>query len=130
MPNNVPLSAYILPVSSDDMPTDRPRPWCCDIFPVIANYHWSRSRANFNAWRNFYQVLDTQAVAHLDKHSLLDQPFFARWSDAIHCQYQGPAAPRRYGRFQLAKQKFCFESDRKRVVDYQTIIKQSQHHRP
>ena len=34
-------------------------PWCCGTFPVIANSHWSRSRANMNTGRNFYEALGT-----------------------------------------------------------------------
>ena len=69
---NVPLSVSIRSVSSDDMTTESPPSWCCGTFPVIAN---SGSGANINAWRNFYEVLDTQAVPHLDNHPLQDQPY-------------------------------------------------------
>ena len=49
---------------------------------------------------------------------------------AAHCEYQGPAARRSRGSFRLAKQKFCFECDRKFVVHHQIIIKQYRHYRP
>ena len=71
---NVLLSISTLPVSSDDMPTETLPSWCCDTFPVIANCDWSRSRTNMTAWRNFNEILDTQAVPHLDNHPLQDQP--------------------------------------------------------
>ena len=71
---NVPLSISNLPVSIDDMPTQTLPSWCCGTFPLIANRHWSRSRANMTAWRNFDKVLDTQALPHLDNHPLQDQP--------------------------------------------------------
>ena len=71
----VPLSISTLPVSSDDMPMQTLPSWCCGTFPVIANCHWSRSRANMTAWRNFDEVLGTQAVPHLDNHPLQDQPY-------------------------------------------------------
>ena len=63
----------ILPVSSDDMPTQTLPSRCCGTFPVISNCYWSRSRANMTAWRNFDEILDTQAVPHLDNHPLTDQ---------------------------------------------------------
>ena len=67
-------------------------PWCCGTFPVIANPHWSRSRANMNTGRNFYEALGTQV------------------------------APRSCRSFGLVKQKFLLESGRKSVVLHQTII--------
>ena len=75
---NVPLSISILPVSSDDMPTETPPSWCCGTFPVIANSHWSRFRANMNSWRIFHEheTLDPQAVPHLGNHPPHDQPFY------------------------------------------------------
>ena len=71
---NVPLSISILPVSSDDIPTQTLPSWCCNTFPAIANWHWWRSRANRSAWRNFDEVLCTQAVPHLDNYPLQEQP--------------------------------------------------------
>ena len=68
---NVPLSISILPVSSDDIPTQTLTSWCCGTFPPIANFRWSRSMANMTAWRKFDEVLlYTQAAPHLDNHPL------------------------------------------------------------
>ena len=48
-----------------------------------------------------------------------------------HCEYQGPAASSTVEVLDcMAKQKFLFESDRKLVVLHQTVITQTQHHRP
>ena len=70
---NVPLSISTLSVSSYDIPTQTLPSWYCGTFPEIANCHWSRSRTNMTAWRNFDAVFDTQALPHLDNHPLQDQ---------------------------------------------------------
>ena len=124
---NVPLGISILPVSSDDIPTQTLPSWCCGTLPAIANCHWLRSRANMTAWRNFDDVLDTQAVPHLDNHSPVAGPATCMHDGAMHvahCEYQGPAAARRSESFGLAKQKLWFECNRKLVALNQTIIKQ------
>ena len=54
-------SISILPVFSEDMPTEKLASWCWGTFPVIANCLWSWPRANITAWWNFDEVLDTQA---------------------------------------------------------------------
>ena len=103
---NVPLGISILPVSSNDIPTQTLPSWCCGTFPVMANCHWLRSRPNMTAWRNFDDVLDTQAVPHLDNQPPVAGPATFMHDGAMHVahyEYQGPAAARRSGSFWLAK---------------------------
>ena len=104
--------------------------WCCGTFPVIANSRLSRSRANMNAWRNFTRSSTIRLCQTLTTTRWRISHFLALCNHTAHCEYQGPAAPRSCGTFWLAEQKFWFESDRKRVVLHQMIIKQCQHHGP
>ena len=96
---NVPLSVSILPESNDNMPTETPPSWCCGTFPVIANSHWSRSRANMNAWRNFTRFSTLRLCHTLATTRCRTSHFLARWSHAAHREYQRPAAPRSCGSF-------------------------------
>ena len=116
-------------VSSDDMSTQTSPSWCCGTFPVIANCHWSRSRANMTAWRHFDEVL---GCATPWQPPVPGPAMFMNGGamHATHYKYQGHAAAKNRGSFGLAKQKFWFECDLKLVVLHQTIIKQCQHYRP
>ena len=128
---NVPLSISILILSSEDMTSQMLPSWRCGTFPVTANCHWSRSRANMTAW-GISTRSSTLRLCTPWQPPVAGQAMFMHDGamHAAHCEYQGPAAARTRWSFVLAKQGFWFECDRKFVVLHQTIIKQCQQYRP
>ena len=85
------------------------------------------TQGNMNAWWNLTRSSTLRLCLTLTTTCCRSSHLHARRSYAAHCEYQGPDAPRNRNSFGLANQRPWFESDRKRVILNQTMIKQSQH---
>ena len=99
---NIPLSA-ILPVSSDDLPTETPPSGCCGTFPLNANSHWPRSRETWTLSGIFTRSSTLRLCHTLTITRCRTSHFLARWSHTAHCEYQGLAALRKLWKFWIGQ---------------------------